>query len=393
MVQGGSPIPQICSRASRDAVAERTPSAHARVLKLYLIALGTLLGGSGATCQRTVLVNPFAGGPVAPQVLAENATRDQIIAAVNQNSARIQSLSATGATITIPDAWGLPILSGNIAAERPGRFRFTAGTAVTGQEIDLGSNDELFWVWSRRNQPPAVYVCRHDRFPQSNIRQIMPVEPKWFLAALGMVDLDPAAVIDGPNPRGDGTVELRSWLPTQGGNLQRVTVIDARRALVKEQHVYDQAGTTLLASAIAESHRYLEPQQVALPGLVAVKLPTASMEFKIDLGTVQLNQLTGNQQQLWTLPTYEGYPRVDLGQATAGQAVPDYKYNHAAEGTVRQSLTYPQIAPRGTPLADSSANGVVQTNGLRYLPLPQYGRDPSPSWPQDASARTANSAP
>ena len=61
-----------------------------------------------------------------------------------------------------PICWACRCLSGNIAAERPGRFRLTAGTAVTGQEIDLGSNDELFWMWVRRNQPPAVYFCRHD---------------------------------------------------------------------------------------------------------------------------------------------------------------------------------------------------------------------------------------
>ena len=136
-----------------------------------LLTIATVVAGSGATCQRSMIANPFGpAGPVAPQILVDGAARDQIIAAVNQNSARIQSLSVTGATITIPDTLGLPLLSGNIAAERPGRFRLTAGTALTGQEIDLGSNDELFWIWIRRNQPPAVYICRHDKFANSNIR-------------------------------------------------------------------------------------------------------------------------------------------------------------------------------------------------------------------------------
>ena len=29
---------------------------------------------------------------------------------------------------------------------------------------------------------------------------MMPVEPSWLLAALGMVDIDPASVFDGPLP-------------------------------------------------------------------------------------------------------------------------------------------------------------------------------------------------
>src|SRR5262245_25941002 len=240
-----------------------------------LFAVAILLSASGATCQRQLMVNPFAAaGPAPPQVLPPIATRDQIIAAVNQNSSRIQSLTATGVTITIPDVLGLPLLSGNIAAQRPGRFRLTAGT-IAGQEMDIGSNDELFWMWVRRNQPPAVYYCRHDRFANSNIRQVMPVEPSWLLAAIGIVDIDPASVFDGPLPsaRGQGTVELRSWLPSASGRLQRVTVIDARRAWVIEQDIYDQSGTMLLASARADSHRYYEREHVSLPDRVTIQLP------------------------------------------------------------------------------------------------------------------------
>src|SRR4051794_40146851 len=119
---------------------EERPLHNHRVPKTaaWLLLATVLLSASGATCQRQFMTNPFAApGPAAPQVLVEGATREQIIAAVNQNSSRVRSISVTGATITIPDMLGLPLLSGNIAAERPGRFRLTAGTAVSGQEVDL----------------------------------------------------------------------------------------------------------------------------------------------------------------------------------------------------------------------------------------------------------------
>jgi hypothetical protein len=289
----------------------------------YLIALVAVVAGSGATCQRPLMMNPFAApGPAAPQVLLDGASRDQLIAAVNQNSARIRSISATGAAVTIPDTLGLPILSGNIAAERPGRFRMTAGTALTSQEIDVGSNDELLWLWVRRNQPPAVYFCRHSQFANSNIRQVMPVEPAWLLAAMGIVDIDPASVYDGPMPRRDGKVELRSWMPSASGNLPRVMVIDSRRAWVTEQYIYDASGATLLASAVAESHRYYPAEQVSLPERLSIRLPTAGLAFKIDLGAVAINQLPGEPQQLWSMPTMIGYPQYDLGGAVPGTPLP-----------------------------------------------------------------------
>lgn len=341
-----------------------------------LLTLAGLVCASGATCQRPFMTNPFvAPGPAAPQVLVEGATRDQIIAAVNQNSAKIQSLSVTGATITIPDMLGLPLLSGNIAAQRPGRFRLTAGTSF-GQEIDVGSNDELFWLWVKRNQPPAVYFCRHDQFANSNIRQVMPIEPSWLLAALGIVDLDPASVFDGPLPRGDGTVELRSWLPSAGGTLQRITVIDARKALVVEQHVYDQAGTQLLASAVAESHRYYPVEYVSLPERVAIRLPTANIAMKINLGAVQINQLAADNGQLWTLPTFDGYPQYDLGGAVTGTPIPGRVTSQpAANGIVPASYpNYPTTPFPVAPAFNSSPPSGATSPGTSIGPLPRYGR-------------------
>jgi hypothetical protein len=345
----------------------------------WLLMLVVLLSASGATCQRQMLMNPFgAPGPAAPQVLMEGASREQIVAAVNQNSSRIQSLSVTSATITIPDMMGLPLLSGNIAAERPGRFRLTAGT-MAGQELDIGSNDELFWMWVRRSQPPAVYFCRHTQFANSNIRQMMPVEPSWLLAALGIVDLDPASIIDGPLPsaRGAGTVELKSWMQSTSGPLLRVTVVDARRAWVLEQHVYDQTGSRLLASAVADTHRYYPVEQVSLPERVSIHLPTANLRMTINLGAVQINQLGPERQQLWTLPTFDGYPQYDLGGAVPGTLLPGQSPPRPLTNSVMPTSypgAYPTtpypVTPAYAPAPPPNTTPVTSDAG----PLPLYGQ-------------------
>jgi len=349
---------------------------RSRTLSYFLIML-CLVCTSGATCQRPLMTNPFvAQGPAAPQVLQPGASREQIVAAVNQNSSRVQSLAVSNASITIPDMMGLPLLSGNIAAERPGRFRLTAGT-IAGPELDLGSNDELFWLWVRRNQPPAVYFCRHSQFAGSNIRQVMPIEPSWLLAAIGMVDLDPATVFDGPlpSPRGDGTVELRAWLPSASGTLQRVLLIDARRAWVVEQHVYDQAGTTLLASAVAETHRYYPVEQVSLPERVSIRLPTANMALKINLGTMQINQLQGDRAQLWTLPKFDGYPQYDLGGAVPGTPLPGQAPPQSISSGVLPTAypNYPTTSYPVVPAYGDAASPVSAASSANPGPLPMYG--------------------
>jgi hypothetical protein len=303
----------------------------------WLIATVALFAGSGASCQRPITFNPFTpAGPAAPQVLPENASREQIIEAVNRNSSRIQSITATSASISIPDTMNLPLLTANIAAERPGRVRITAGTALTGQELDMGSNDQLFWMWVRRNQPPAVYFCRHDQFANSAIRQMMPVEPAWLLSAIGMTELNPANIIAGPTPAGGGTVELRSVMPSASGTLQRLPVIDARRAWVVGQYVYDPSGRTLLASAVAESHTYYPTEQVSLPQKISLSLPTTGLALKIDMGAVQINRLAGDPAQLWTMPAFDGYQKIDLGGAVPNTPLP---------GQPQPAAPYPTTTP------------------------------------------------
>jgi hypothetical protein len=82
---------------------------------------------------------------------------------------------------------------------------------------------------------------------------------------------------------------------------------------VVEQHVYDRQGT-LLASAVARSHRYYEGVGVSLPQEIDIQIPATGLSLSIDVGTVAINGPLDNQQ-LWTLPAPPGAPVVDLGTA------------------------------------------------------------------------------
>jgi hypothetical protein len=82
-----------------------------------LALLGTLLtlfAAGGSAC-------PWARQPeLLPVTLPDTATLDQLTSAVNENSARVQSVNVTQATISLP---GVPALPVSIALEPPLRFR------------------------------------------------------------------------------------------------------------------------------------------------------------------------------------------------------------------------------------------------------------------------------
>jgi len=325
-----------------------------------LLLLLTLFCSTGATCARA-LRNPFAqAGPSAPGVLTEGMSLDQVIAAVNRNAARVQSFQTTNASITVPGMPGIPLLRGNIAVQRPGRIRLQASTVLTGPEFDLGSGDESFWLWVRRNEPPALYFSRHDQFVGSAAQQLMPIDPAWLLDAMGLAQLSPSDYHEGPVPQGNGRLEIRSVVQTRTGTVTKSTVVDATRAWILEQHLYDSTGT-LLASVVAKSHRYYPEADVSLPQKITLSLPQAKLKLSIDLGSVQLNQLTNNPA-LWTLPVLDGYPQVDLGSIRQDAA------GAPAGMPVTPSAAAPPLYSPPVPPLGATLSAPVLPRGVQKVP-------------------------
>lgn len=291
-----------------------------RTLATRLIAWLLVVAGlaSGCSWRGGNLLAPR--GPQAPVVLQPGATTMQIVEAVNQNTSRVQSYVTYNARFSVPGLTAIPLMQGNIALERPLKFRLQAGTAVSGSEIDLGSNPELFWFWVRRNTPPALYFCRHDQFATSAAPQMLPVDPNWIGDALGLVELNPQANYEGPFPRPDGSLELRCAISTPSGPMTRVVVVDKDHAWVLEQHLYDSASAPI-ASAIAENFVYDPVTMVSLPRRVTIRVPKADMALAIDIGTLAVNTPAGDPTQLWSLPALAGYPQVDLGSTLPGTPI------------------------------------------------------------------------
>lgn len=288
---------------------------------ILLLTVASLFTLSGASCPTRP---QFMAPPVNP-VLPQTATLDQVIQVVNRNSTQIQSFYTNNATLSGP---GFPTLDAQLAFQRPRRFRLRAALGFGGgAELDLGSNDELFWFWVRRANPPAVYFCRHDQFETSRARNLIPIRPEWLIEALGANELDPNLPHQGPTVRPDGRLEIRTIRETADGPNTKVTIVDPVQGVVAEQHMYNAQGQ-LMASAVVVQHRRDPLTNLLVPQVVELQAPTAQFSMRIDLGRVQVNRLVGEPATLWALPTGEGQlvdlcnPNLPAAPATSNLGVP-----------------------------------------------------------------------
>jgi hypothetical protein len=274
--------------------------------RLPLFVVLGLFAAGGSSCPRMwqQYANPL------PRQLPPTPTLQQTIEVINRNNSRIQSFSTNRASLS---GSGFPTLRAGVAFERPRRFRLRASaSSLTGEEFDLGSNDELFWFWVRRSRPPAVYYCRHEQFAGSSARQMIPIEPAWLVEALGVAEFDPALPHQGPSFLPNDRLRIDTVRDTPDGPMTKVTILDGSQGWILEQHWYD-ARRRLVASSVAAGHRRDPLSGLAMPAVVQIQCPSAQMAMRIDLGNVEINRPAADASALWTMPNYPDVPLVDIG--------------------------------------------------------------------------------
>jgi len=289
--------------ASRHQLRSSLATSRAMAFALVVAALAS----TGAACPQAIRGYQVGTMPL-PRTLPAQPTLDQIIATVHDNTQRVRSYMAPQAVLIVP---GVPRLSAQVACEPPRRFRLRAQTAVTGNELDIGSNDDLFWLWIRRHQPPVTLFCRHDAYAQSSARKLLPLRADWMPELLGLVNFRAEDKHEGPYVLPDGRLEIRSRMVAPEGDMLKSTILDATTGLVMEQHLFTVAGERL-ASVRTSRHR-VDPQSgAALPRLVEVSWPASGVEFQLELNTITTNAPASDPGQLWQMPSYEGYTPVNL---------------------------------------------------------------------------------
>jgi hypothetical protein len=315
-------------------------SPLARLLLGVLAATALCASQSGCRWHQWFGRSAVEPPPIAFSALPGPA---EAVAAVNANTQRVQSLQAQGATISIP---GAPSIGAELIVERPQRLRLRAGTQILGPELDLGSNEQLFWLWAARMPSPSVYFARHDQFAASRARQMLVIEPAWLIDALGLVEIDPAAITEGPIVAGNERIQLRTTLGGAGNGYTRLLVLHSKYAWILEQHVYDERGQ-IVASARNSGHEYHPVDGVSLPKRVEVQVPQGLLRFQLDVDRWAINPALGGLAEgaaVFELPraALGNYPFVDLSDPNfvppISSATPSTHVSQAPADSYRQRL-------------------------------------------------------
>ncbi|MBR4834237.1 MAG: hypothetical protein IKU86_07900, partial [Thermoguttaceae bacterium] len=251
-----------------------------------------------------------------PEVVGDEPSFEELKTAVNANSAKIESIYSSDATIGAENAPGWATCQ--IAFERPGNLRVVGVALAMGRVVDVGCNDERFWFWSDFQNKEELYFCRRDQYPNSAAARVLPVDPTWFPQAFGVVELKDEELVDGPTRQADGSLLVTLKKPRPEGACLHRVYFEPKTAAILRQDVQNPEGDPIV-SIVCKRSLYVEEPGVVLPQKLEINCPRGNASLIVDVGTPILNDSSKIASNAFEQPTDLKAKAVDLGAKPASQ--------------------------------------------------------------------------
>jgi hypothetical protein len=299
---------------------------HLLRLSLLAVALSPAVG-----CKQIDEWRDRMAGGKKPATPVQSVTAEQLVAYLNTQSSRLQSVSYGHATVSAKEGLiSYPALRGNLAASQPRNFRMVGMGGTMGARIDLGSNPEQFWVYvDAPTVKPMFVFASHTDFESGRARLPggIPFEPDWVMQALGMTTF-PTNVQYEVKPDDKARTYTLSWPATTptGMPIRKEIVFladdadSSREQAQVRRHAIRDAKGKLLCSADIKSARTIpvggtdprsgQPLVVQCPTHVVLRWEEQNFSMDMLLDKPQVNQsLTPERlRELFSRPTNYGVP-------------------------------------------------------------------------------------
>lgn len=292
--------------------------SHAGILVLLLA------GGPGCASLDKVLKPAKDVKPVP--VNDEMPTAQQMVEYLNDNARRIQAIQCNSVAIDCKQGnQNAPGLDGMVVLQKPNMFRLKA--KVLGQNaVDLGSNQEEFWYWISKADPPYVFHCSHAAMAAGQVRMPFPFQPEMILAAMGIAEYDHNKPYE-VRPKGQFAEMVERVTSPQGKTIARVTVFQRAPAQpgkpqVLGHYLQDETGK-VICSVQVQDIQVVRQTGAVLPQKVVFQWPEQQVEMTMRFGEFVNTEITPDRSAaLFSRRDLGNLPGFDLARWAPDEPAP-----------------------------------------------------------------------
>lgn len=200
------------------------------------------------------------------------------IKAINEKNAKINSVFSQNLEIVAQQKVGVR-LNGEFSYEKDKNFRFKMRRGIfNALELDLGSNSEIFWFWSKRMKNPGLYWSKHEDTHKTRLKT--PFHPLWIMESMGVNHIvTDGAEISKFNNLWKVTRKRRSTL---GHNVMHTTLIDPEKMTVVGNYVSSLGGDLISSSEIKEWNK-------GVPSLIVMRWNEENAMIRLRFIDIKIN--------------------------------------------------------------------------------------------------------
>lgn len=227
-----------------------------------------------------------------------------LINQINKRNKQVKSLFVNNMTIKVKQKMTI-VVHGRLAMQKANQFRLNVWHDIFGQEMDIGSNNEVFWFWSKRMENPALYYAKHEDLSKTLLKT--PLNPGWLMESMNL-DVISTENIEVAKFKNFWVV-IQPRTSALGEKVTVVTLIDPQKIAVMGRYLYNQNGK-LAASAETQEFTIDTTTGALIPKKLFIIWYEEGVEMEWLLHSPQIN--VGISQNYWLMPTMKN--KVNMGQ-------------------------------------------------------------------------------
>jgi hypothetical protein len=171
-----------------------------------------------------------------------------------------------------------------------GNFRLRINHFLSGKEMDMGSNQEVFWFWSKRAKPAALYYSYHKDINKTFLKTVL--SPEWVIKSLyvNKINTEDAEFIK----KNDNCFFIRKKIRDHNDQeFIYVVLIDKNKEIILGKYLYNLEGKL---SASTEYSNFKNGN----PNLMTINWHEENIKISFDLRHAEYNVQI--DKSLWDPP-------------------------------------------------------------------------------------------
>jgi hypothetical protein len=240
-----------------------------------------------------------------PDLIAENDSNyistsindpelNSIIKKINAKADGIQTIFCESMPIRIKNGRFSFKVHGQLAHQKDRYFRLVVSHRISGKEMDIGSNKQIFWFWSKRMEPPCLYFSKHENIQKTNLKT--PLNPDWMIESLnvGKINIEN---IHGSKRKEDLFYTYEKRRSASQENIKLVTVIDCKSGKIIGRSLTTEEDKPIVTTSYKDNTMILVWHEED----VVMEWDTSAAKLNVPI-----------PEKYWLLPDFAN--KIDMGQ-------------------------------------------------------------------------------